>query len=132
MGPAGLLGHIVGKCKKLPTAHFFGKAAKAPNGSPRARTTKANYVKCPAYPLIAPPPAAVPRLFIELFSNAFGAEKAGYLYSHYSFSDIYQNSRFANFLIENDGRKAAMEIDDEVSHNPRLIFLNKFCDDLHK
>ena len=26
-------------------------------------------------------------LFIELFSDAFGAEKAGYLYSQYPFSD---------------------------------------------
>lgn len=32
----------------------------------------------------------------ELFSDTFGAEKAGYLYAQYPFSDIYQNSRFAN------------------------------------
>lgn len=31
-------------------------------------------------------------LFIELFSDVFGAEKAGYLYSQYHFFDIYQNS----------------------------------------
>ena len=31
-------------------------------------------------------------LFIELFSETFGAEKAGYLYSQYHFYDIYQNS----------------------------------------
>ena len=49
-------------------------------------------------------------LFIELFSDTFGAEKAGYLYSQYPFSDIYQNSRFADFLIENGGRKVAIEI----------------------
>ena len=30
-------------------------------------------------------------LFIELFSETFGAEKAGYLYSQYHFYDIYQN-----------------------------------------
>lgn len=34
-------------------------------------------------------------LFIELFSDAFGAEKAAYLYTQYPFYDIYQNSRFA-------------------------------------
>lgn len=34
---------------------------------------------------------------IELFSEAFGAEKAGYLYSQYHFYDIYQNSRYADF-----------------------------------
>lgn len=33
-------------------------------------------------------------LFIELFSETFGAEKAGYLYSQYHFYDIYQNSRY--------------------------------------
>lgn len=60
-------------------------------------------------------------LFIELFSDTFGAEKAGYLYSQYPFSDIYQNSRFADFLIENGGRKVAIEIDDEASHNPRTL-----------
>ncbi len=31
-------------------------------------------------------------LFIELFSDVFGAKKAGYLYSQYHFFDIYQNS----------------------------------------
>ena len=71
-------------------------------------------------------------LFIELFSDTFGAEKASYLYSQYPFSDIYQNSRFADFLIENGGRKVAIEIDDEVSHNPKLVSQNKFYDDLLK
>ncbi len=71
-------------------------------------------------------------LFIELFSDTFGAEKAGYLYSQYPFSDIYQNSRFADFLIENGGRKVAIEIADEASHNPKLVSQNKFYDDLLK
>ena len=30
--------------------------------------------------------------FIELFSETYGAEKAGHLYSQYHFCDIYQNS----------------------------------------
>ena len=71
-------------------------------------------------------------LFIELFSDTFGAEKAGYLYSQYPFSDIYQNSQFADFLIENGGRKVAIEIDGEASHNPKLVSRNKFYDDLLK
>lgn len=71
-------------------------------------------------------------LFIELFSDAFGAEKAAYLYTQYHFSDIYQNSRFADFLLENGGRKVAIEIDDEASHNPRLVSQDKFYDDLLK
>ena len=63
-------------------------------------------------------------LFIELFSDTFGAEKAGYLYSQYPFFDIYQDSRFADFMIENGGRKVAIEIDDEASHNPKLVSQN--------
>ncbi len=71
-------------------------------------------------------------LFIELFSDTFGAEKAGFLYTQYHFYDIYQNDRFADFYIENGFRKIAVEIDDEASHNPKLVSQNKFYDDLLK
>ena len=71
-------------------------------------------------------------LFIELFSEVFGAEKAGYLYSQYHFYDIYQNSRYADFVLENSGRRIAIEIDDETSHNKSLVASNKFYDDLLK
>jgi len=47
-------------------------------------------------------------LFIELFSEAFGAEKAGYLYSQYHFCGIYQNSRYADFVMENNRRRIAI------------------------
>lgn len=36
--------------------------------------------------------SAAEDLFIDLFSETFGAEKAGYLYSQYPFFDICQNS----------------------------------------
>lgn len=71
-------------------------------------------------------------LFIELFSDTFGAEKAGYLYSQYPFFDIYQNSRFADFVLENGARRIAIEIDDEASHNKSIIAENKFYDHLLK
>ena len=71
-------------------------------------------------------------LFIDLFSEAFGAEKAGYLYSQYHFYDIYQNSRYADFVLENGSRRVAIEIDDEASHNKQLISSGKFYDDLLK
>lgn len=71
-------------------------------------------------------------LFIDLFSDTFGAEKAGYLYSQYQFYDIYQNSRFADFVLENGLRRIAIEIDDEASHNKNVISQNKFYDDLLK
>lgn len=71
-------------------------------------------------------------LFIELFSDTFGAEKAGYLYSQYHFYDIYQNSRYADFVLENDPRRIAIEIDDEASHNRQIVSSGKFYDDLLK
>lgn len=76
--------------------------------------------------------SAAEDLFIELFCDTFGAEKAGYLYSQYHFYDIYQNSRYADFVLENGPRRIAIEIDDEASHNPRLVSRDKYCDDLLK
>lgn len=71
-------------------------------------------------------------LFIELFSDAFGAEKAGYLYSQYHFYDIYQNSRFADFVVNTGFKRVAIEVDDEASHNKNIIAENKFYDHLLK
>ena len=76
--------------------------------------------------------SAAEDLFIDLFSEAFGAERAGYLYSQYHFYDIYQNSRYADFVLENGTRRVAFEIDDETSHNKTLVASNKFYDDLLK
>ena len=70
--------------------------------------------------------------FIDLFCDTFGAEKGGYLYTQYPFYDIYQNSRFADFVFENGSRRIAIEIDDEASHNKNIISQNKFYDDLLK
>ena len=74
--------------------------------------------------------SAAEDLFIDLFSEAFGAEKAGYLYSQYHFYDIYQNSRYADFVLENGSHRVAIEIDDEASHNKQLVSSGKFYDDL--
>jgi len=71
-------------------------------------------------------------LFIDIFTEAFGAEKAGYLYSQYPFYDIYNNSRFADFVVDNAGSRVAIEIDDETSHNKSKISSDKFIDDLLK
>ncbi|MBR4206293.1 MAG: hypothetical protein IKQ92_12540 [Clostridia bacterium] len=76
--------------------------------------------------------SAAEDLFIDLFADTFGAEKAGYLYSQYPFYDIYQNARFADFVLENGSNRVAIEIDDEASHNPRLVSQDKFYDDLLK
>ena len=69
-------------------------------------------------------------IFIEIFADAFGAEKTGYLYSQYPFNDIYHNNRFADFVLNNAGNCIAIEIDDEASHNKRHISQDKFHDDL--
>ena len=76
--------------------------------------------------------SAAEDLFIDLFADTFGAEKAGYLYSQYPFYDIYQNARFADFVLENGATRVAIEIDDEASYNPRLVSQDKFYDDLLK
>lgn len=76
--------------------------------------------------------SAAEDLFINLFSEVFGAEKAGYLYSQYPFFDIYQNSRFADFVLENGPQRVAIEIDDDASHNPKLVSFSKYWDDLLK
>ena len=65
--------------------------------------------------------SAAEDLFIELFSETFGAEKTKYLYSQYHFYDIYRYSRYADFVLENGSQRIAIEIDDEASHNPRLV-----------
>ncbi|NLP48126.1 MAG: DEAD/DEAH box helicase family protein [Clostridiales bacterium] len=71
-------------------------------------------------------------LFIDLFSETFGAEKAGFLYSQYPFTDIYQNQRFADFVLESGARRIVIEIDDEATHNRAVISKNKFYDHLLK
>lgn len=82
--------------------------------------------------LVTPSGSAPENLFIELFSDAFGAEKAAFLYPQYHFFDIYQNDRYADFFLENGGKRIAIEIDDEASHNPSVVSRNKFYDDLLK
>jgi len=71
-------------------------------------------------------------LFIDLFCDTFGAEKAGYLYTQYPFFDIYRDSRFADFVLENGPRRIAIEIDDDASHNKAYISRDKYYDDLRK
>lgn len=76
--------------------------------------------------------SAAENLFIDIFADTFGAEKAGMLCTQYHFYDIYNNDRFADFFIENGSQKIAIEVDDEASHNKNIIAENKFYDDLLK
>ena len=85
-----------------------------------------------AAPLRAASGSSAENLFISLFEDVFGAEKTGYLYSQYPFYDIYQDSRFADFLLENGGKRIAIEIDDDASHLPGHVSQVKHYDDLTK
>lgn len=76
--------------------------------------------------------SVVEDLFIEFFSDIFGVEKADYLYSQYPFFNIYQDIRFADFVLNNGGSRVAIEIGDEVSHNKSVISQGKFYDNLFK
>lgn len=71
-------------------------------------------------------------LFIELFCDVFGPEKSQYISVQHPFVDIYGNSRFVDFVIENEDEKIAIEIDGETYHNPDRISRNKYYDDLLK
>ncbi|MBR5242924.1 MAG: DEAD/DEAH box helicase family protein, partial [Thermoguttaceae bacterium] len=76
--------------------------------------------------------SAVEGRFIDLFAETFGLEKTEFLYSQYPFFDIYQNARFADFALEERGRRVAIEIDDDATHHPRAVSLDKRVDDLLK
>ena len=65
-------------------------------------------------------------------SGSFGAEKAGFLYSQYPFYDIYQNNRYADFALVNSGRRIAIEIDDDATHDRNVVSQQKYWDDLLK
>ena len=67
-------------------------------------------------PPTVPASAAVPRIqFINCSPTPSVPRRPAISTPQYPFSDIYQNSRFADFQIENGGRKVAIEIDDEAS-----------------
>ncbi|MFI3253815.1 MAG: hypothetical protein R3Y63_05690 [Eubacteriales bacterium] len=60
-------------------------------------------------------------LFVELFCETFGPEKANLLYIQHPFVDIYGGHRYIDFALENHEMKIAIEIDGETYHNPKKI-----------
>lgn len=71
-------------------------------------------------------------LFVELFCEAFGPEKANNLYVQYPFVDVYGYRRYIDFALENQDMRIAIEIDGETYHNPKKVSDNKYYDDLLK
>ena len=76
--------------------------------------------------------SAAEDLFIDIFCQTFGIDKADYLYSQYPFYDIYQNRRYADFVIENGPKRIAIEIDDDATHHPGVVSNDKYYDDMLK
>jgi superfamily II DNA or RNA helicase len=71
-------------------------------------------------------------LFVTLFCETFGPDKANNLYVQYPFSDIYGGRRYIDFALEGNDMKIAIEIDGETYHNPKKVSDSKYYDDLLK
>ncbi len=71
-------------------------------------------------------------LFVQLFCETFGPDKAENLYIQYPFVDIYGGRRTIDFALENADMRIAIEIDGETYHNPKKISDSKYFDDLLK
>jgi superfamily II DNA or RNA helicase len=76
--------------------------------------------------------SAAEDLFIEIFCETFGPEKANYLGLQYPFVDIYGKHRFIDFVLEGKESKIAIEIDGEKWHNPGKVSSEKYYDDILK
>lgn len=74
----------------------------------------------------------VEELFVELFCDTFGPEKANNLYIQHPFVDIYGNHRYIDFALETHEMKIAFEIDGKTYHNPKKVSDSKYYDDLLK
>lgn len=71
-------------------------------------------------------------LFIQLFCEAFGPDKAENLWPQYPCVDIYGRHRYIDFALESADTRIAIEIDGETYHNPEKVSENKYADDLLK
>lgn len=71
-------------------------------------------------------------LFVQLFCETFGPDKAEKLYIQYPFADIYGKQRYIDFALLSGSDKIAIEIDGETYHNPSKVSENKYIDDLLK
>lgn len=76
--------------------------------------------------------SAAEDLFVQLFCETFGPDKADELFVQYPFVDIYGRHRFIDFALETPAEKVAFEIDGETYHNPNKVSAEKYVDDLLK
>jgi superfamily II DNA or RNA helicase len=70
--------------------------------------------------------------FVELFAETFGLDRVQYLINEYPFQDIYGDNRYIDYAVKTEWERIAIEIDGEQWHNPALVSLDKYLDDLLK
>ena len=70
--------------------------------------------------------------FIELFCDAYGAEKGQYVYLQYPMVDIYGGHRTIDFAVKVPDGKVAIEVDGNTWHQPGKVSQDKYHDDLLK
>jgi superfamily II DNA or RNA helicase len=71
-------------------------------------------------------------LFIELFTQAFGLEKALLLRPQHPVKDIYDGNRFVDYALRTRDQRIAFEVDGVTWHVPEVTGVAKYEDDLLK
>ena len=71
-------------------------------------------------------------LFVELFQETFGLDKTQYLINEYPCQNIYGDNCYIDYALKTDLDTYAIEIDGEQWHNPALVSVDKYLDDLLK
>ena len=69
-------------------------------------------------------------IFTELFSQVFGPEKTLLISPQHPVTDVYGVTRYVDMAIKTSGTRIALEIDGLAWHQPDLIPIEKFEDDL--
>lgn len=71
-------------------------------------------------------------LFVELFQETFGLDRIQYLINEYPCQNIYGDNCYIDYALKTDYAAYAIEIDGEQWHNPALVSVDKYLDDLLK
>jgi len=71
-------------------------------------------------------------LFVELFQETFGLDKVQYLINEFPCQNIYGDNCYIDYALKTDLDAYAIEIDGENWHNPALVSVDKYLDDLLK
>jgi len=71
-------------------------------------------------------------LFVDIFCSLFGDDKRDYLIRHHNvpFKDTEGRTRLHDFVIVTPKQSIAIEIESDTYHNPLLVSVEKFSDDL--